>query len=86
MPQLDTVGRRLNHVRVERGFTLEGLANRAGLSKSFLWEVEHDRSGISGRRLLQVANALGALGGLPPSGRARSTRIRANLNRSAPGS
>ena len=60
MPQLDTVGQRINHIRSEKGLTLEKLANQSGLSKSFLWEVERDRSGISGRRLLQVANALGA--------------------------
>ena len=40
--------------------SLEALAERAGVSKSFLWEVERDRSGISGERLLKVANVLGA--------------------------
>lgn len=40
--------------------SLEALAERAGVSKSFLWEVEHDRSGISGERLLKVANVLNA--------------------------
>ena len=33
---------------------------RSGLSKSFIWEVEQDRSGISGRSLLRVADALNA--------------------------
>ena len=56
----DSVGGRLRHVREQRGLSLDGLAERAGLSKSFLWEVENDRSGISGERLLQVANVLGA--------------------------
>ena len=60
MPRLDTVGQRINYIRTEQGLTLEKLADQAGLSKSFLWGVEQDRSGISGRRLLQVANALGA--------------------------
>ena len=60
MPQLDTVGQRINHIRNEMGLTLEALADRSGLSKSFIWEVEQDRSGISGRRLLQVADALNA--------------------------
>ena len=60
MLQQDTVGRRISYVRAERGLTLGKLAVRAGLSKSFLWEVEHDRSGISGKKLLQVANVLGA--------------------------
>ena len=60
MPRLDTVGQRINYIRNEMGLTLEALANRSGLSKSFIWEVEQDRSGISGRRLLQVADALNA--------------------------
>ena len=60
MSQSDTVGRRINHARTERGLTLKGLADLASLSKSFLWEVEQDRSGISCGRLLEVANALGA--------------------------
>ena len=59
MSHSDTVGRRIKHVRTEKGFTLEKLAELAGLSKSFLWEVEQNRSGISGGRLLQIANALG---------------------------
>ena len=58
--QIETVGQRINHVRTQQRLTLDQLAQRAGLSKSFIWEVEHDRSGISGNRLLQVADALGA--------------------------
>lgn len=57
---MNTVGKRLRHVREQRGLTLDQLADRAGVSKSFLWEVEQDKSGISGERLLRVANALGA--------------------------
>ncbi len=60
MARLDTVGQRINYIRSEQGLTLERLAEQAGISKSFLWEVEQDRSDISGRRLLRVANALGA--------------------------
>ena len=60
MPDMDTVGQRLQFVRTKQGFTLEQLAKRASVSKSFLWEVEHDNSGISGERLLRVANVLGA--------------------------
>ena len=58
--QPDTVGRRINCVRTQQGLTLERLAQQAGVSKSFLWEVEQDRSGISGNRLLHVADALNA--------------------------
>ena len=60
MPETETVGQRLQHVRNQKGLTLEKLADRAGVSKSFLWEVEHDRSGITGEKLLRVANVLGA--------------------------
>lgn len=60
MPDLQSVGERLRYVRGQRGLSLEGLAERTGMSKSFLWEVENDKSGISGERLLRVANALGA--------------------------
>ena len=58
--QTETVGQRIHYVRTQQGLTLERLAQQAGLSKSFLWEVEQDRSGISGKRLLQVADALSA--------------------------
>ena len=60
MAEPHTVGERLRYVREQRGMSLEALAELAGLSKSFLWEVERDRSGISGERLLSVANVLGA--------------------------
>ena len=60
MPELNTVGERINHIRTQKKLTLEVLAKQAGLSKSFLWEVEKGRSGISGTRLLNVADALDA--------------------------
>lgn len=46
-------------MRNQRGFTLEQLADKSEISKSFLWEVEQG-SDISGERLLRVANVLGA--------------------------
>jgi transcriptional regulator with XRE-family HTH domain len=60
MPGKETVGQRLQHIRNQKGLTLEQLAERTGVSKSFLWEVEHDRSGITGDKLLRIANVLGA--------------------------
>ena len=60
MPDMDTLGQRIQYARTRRGLTLEKLAQQAGVSKSFLWEVEHDNSGMSGERLLRMANALGA--------------------------
>jgi XRE family transcriptional regulator of biofilm formation len=55
----DSVGGRIRLVRTKRGWSLEQLAEKAGISKSFLWEVERG-SGIGGERLLRVANALDA--------------------------
>ena len=60
MPGRETVGKRLQYVRTRLGLTLDQIAERAGISKSFLSEVEHDRSGITGDKLLHLANALGA--------------------------
>jgi transcriptional regulator with XRE-family HTH domain len=57
--QPTTVGGRIRHVRTQRGLTLEQLAEKAEISKSFLWDVEQG-SDISGERLLRVANVLGA--------------------------
>lgn len=54
-----TVGGRIRLARTRRALTLEQVAEKAGISKSFLWEVEQG-SDISGERLLRVANVLGA--------------------------
>lgn len=60
MPDLDTIGDRLRYVRTQRGFTLEKLAGLAGVSKSFLSEIEHDRTGVTADKLIQIASALNA--------------------------
>lgn len=57
---MKTVGERIRHIRTERNLTLEELAERAHISKSFLWSVENDKSGISGEHLLNLADALDA--------------------------
>jgi transcriptional regulator with XRE-family HTH domain len=56
----ETVGGRIRLIRNEKALTLDQLAEKAGISKSFLWEVENNRSDISGDKLLHVANVLGA--------------------------
>ena len=60
MAEPQSVGGRLRYVREQQGLSLDRLAAKAEVSKSFLSEVENDKSGISGERLLRVANALGA--------------------------
>ena len=60
MAEPQSVGERLRYVREQQGLSLDRLAERAEISKGFLSEVENDKSGISGERLLKVANVLGA--------------------------
>jgi len=57
---MKSAGQRIHLARTKKGWTLEQLAERAGISKSFLWEVEQGNSDIRGEKLLRVANALGA--------------------------
>lgn len=75
----DSVGGRIRLVRTKRGWTLEQLADKAGISKSFLSEVERG-SDIGGERLLRVADALGAsldylMRGVPPEDESRPSSV-----------
>ena len=54
-----SLGARVRRIRKRREWSLDELAERAGMSKSFLWEIENDRSDASGERLLKLADALG---------------------------
>jgi transcriptional regulator with XRE-family HTH domain len=56
----DSVGSRIRFIRIQKKLTLDQLAKKSGISKSFLWEVENDRSKISGEKLLRVVDAFGA--------------------------
>lgn len=56
---LQTLGRRVRHLRLRESLTLRDLAARAGLSSRFLMDVEAGRGNISVRRLAAVADALG---------------------------
>ena len=53
------VGEVIRRLRRQRGFSLRDLAERSGLSQSFLGAVERGQSDISVGRLSQVASALG---------------------------
>ena len=54
------IGERVRELRERRGFTLDELAARSGVSRSFLSEVENAKRNLSAQYLLRVANALGA--------------------------
>jgi transcriptional regulator with XRE-family HTH domain len=54
------LGQKLHKLRKEQGFTLDGLAEKAGLSKSYLWELENRESQKpSAEKLDAVAKVLG---------------------------
>jgi transcriptional regulator with XRE-family HTH domain len=50
---------KVKELRKARGLTVEQLASKAGLSKSFLSEIENGIKQINGRRLEDLAAALG---------------------------
>lgn len=55
---LKEIGTRIRSRRNERGLTQESLANMAGVSKSFVSEVEAGQRGASGLKYLAIADAL----------------------------
>lgn len=57
---MPTAGDRIRQVRERRRLTQDQLAEKAGVSKSFLSEVENDKRNAGGETLLKLANALGA--------------------------
>ena len=55
------IGTRIRSLRKSKGWSLEYLAEKAGTSKSYLWEIEKGRTngGVSAVWLRDVAIALG---------------------------
>jgi y4mF family transcriptional regulator len=53
------VGQRIKDRRAELGWTQEQLAQKAGISKSFLSELENGKRSVSADNLLDLARALG---------------------------
>lgn len=54
------LGDKLRAFRTKKGLTLEELARRAGLSKSYLWELENRESqSPSAEKLQAIADVLG---------------------------
>lgn len=49
---------RVKELRTARGLTVDQLANLAGLSKSYLSEIENGKKQINARRLEALASAL----------------------------
>ncbi|KML07903.1 MULTISPECIES: helix-turn-helix domain-containing protein [Burkholderia] len=54
------LGEKLRDLRKQKGLTLEKLAEMAGMSKSYLWELENRESQRpSAEKLTQLADVLG---------------------------
>lgn len=55
---MSSVGERIKERRVEIGWTQDQLCTKAGLSKSFLSELENGKRSVSASNLLDIARAL----------------------------
>jgi transcriptional regulator with XRE-family HTH domain len=53
-----TLGERIKGCRQSLSWTQDKLAQEAGISKSFLSEIENDKANVSGENLMRIANAL----------------------------
>ena len=56
-----SLAERLQRARKEAGLTLEQLSDESGLSKTYLWELEHDEEGLkkpSADTLMKLVNPL----------------------------
>ena len=54
-----SVGERIRGRRTELGWTQDQLAQKAGLSKSFLSDLENGKRSVGANKLLDIARALG---------------------------
>lgn len=52
------IGERIRKLRKERGWTLDQLAQKAGVTKGFLSRVENQKTGIGAVVLFRIARAL----------------------------
>ena len=54
------VAQRIKEARIDKGYTLEGLATAIGAGKSYIWNIENNKvKAISGDRLNRIAKVLG---------------------------
>ena len=58
--ELDNVGRRIRGLRKARGYTLEQLGERAGISVSYLSQIENGHANLNLRVMRDIAQALDA--------------------------
>ena len=52
------IGRTVRRLRLERNLSQQALANRLGISASYLNLIEHDQRAVSGSLLIKLAETL----------------------------
>jgi transcriptional regulator with XRE-family HTH domain len=57
---METVGSRIRKLREAKGFTIEQVSERTGISKGFLSDTENGNRNMSSQNLLKIANELNA--------------------------
>lgn len=57
-PLYQKIGKRIEELRKQKGFTQEELAEKAGFHRSYFWDVEQGRN-VSIKTLYKIAKALG---------------------------
>jgi transcriptional regulator with XRE-family HTH domain len=57
---MPSVGERIKEIREAKNWTQDQLAEKSGLSKGFLSDIENNKRNPSSESVLQIANALGA--------------------------
>lgn len=55
---LVTIGKRIRELRIEQGYSQEGIADRAGMGRTYMGRVERGEQNISIQNLIQIACAL----------------------------
>lgn len=56
---LELLGKRLRATRESRGWSMDTLAAKVGMSKTGLWQIEKGRSEPMARTIVSLANILG---------------------------
>lgn len=52
----------LHNKRTENEYTLQELADKAGTSKSYIWEIENDKANPTLETVIKIAGAFGLEG------------------------
>lgn len=57
-PNLVAIGNRIRELRTKQGYSQEGIADKAGMGRTYMGRVERGEQNISIQNLIQIAFAL----------------------------